>query len=392
MVLRLGALPSHQRRPLRCRRLAPGPSARPLRGRGDHGRRPHPPVRLRDRRRSEGARGRVPARRRCRPRPSRLQAQPRPHGDERRHARCRHGDRPRTRGPNPGVVSGSTACGRWAGCRGNRSGRAAADRITGSPDPAAPGHANTGREHRGHLLLHLLSCPAALLGESRAHAQAAGGDHPVDVTGRPPTTRPRLPRLRPRARSSPTLDLPLRGDTPGGGRDGYSTAPARRTAILPTAWSSPPAATPCAGWGTPWPPAIPSACSPSSCPAPQTRPRRARSQATSDASKSGWPHAHQQRPSDVGLRRAEPVTGRIGGRRRRDSDDTFAYPSPPRPGGVFVVAGPLSDNGLLRLIEGLGLHISGVESCSGPERERAWRDSARARWTYRRSRPVSSRK
>jgi len=51
--------------------------------------------------------------------------------------------------------------------------------------------------------------------------------------------------------------------------------------------------------------------------------------------------------------------------------DTFAYPNPPHPGGVFVVAGPLSDDGLLRSIEGLGLHISGVESCSGPERARA---------------------
>ena len=35
------------------------------------------------------------------------------------------------------------------------------------------------------------------------------------------------------------------------------------------------------------------------------------------------------------------------------------------------MAGPMSDNGLLRLIETLGLHISGVESCSGPERGRA---------------------
>ena len=51
--------------------------------------------------------------------------------------------------------------------------------------------------------------------------------------------------------------------------------------------------------------------------------------------------------------------------------DTFTYPSPPRPGGVFVVAGPLSDDSLLRFIAALGLQISGVESCSGPERERA---------------------
>jgi 2-hydroxyglutaryl-CoA dehydratase, D-component len=77
-----------------------------------------------------------------------------------------------------------------------------------------------------------------------------------------------------------------------------------------------------------------------------------------------------QRPSVAGLRRAEPV--RAGSAPdETSSSDTFAYPSPPRPGGAFVVAGPLSDNGLLHLIEGLGLHISGVESCSGPERERA---------------------
>ena len=54
--------------------------------------------------------------------------------------------------------------------------------------------------------------------------------------------------------------------------------------------------------------------------------------------------------------------------------DTFSYPTPPRPGGAFVVAGPLSDDGLLRFIEELGLHISGVESCSGPERGEALAD------------------
>lgn len=54
-----------------------------------------------------------------------------------------------------------------------------------------------------------------------------------------------------------------------------------------------------------------------------------------------------------------------------DPPDTFSYPTPPRPGGAFVVAGPLSDDGILRFIETLGLHISGVESCSGPERSEA---------------------
>ncbi|MCJ7797993.1 MAG: 2-hydroxyacyl-CoA dehydratase family protein, partial [Thermoleophilia bacterium] len=74
-----------------------------------------------------------------------------------------------------------------------------------------------------------------------------------------------------------------------------------------------------------------------------------------------------QRPNVAGSRRAEPVkagSAPVGS----SSPDTFAYPIPPRPGGAFVVAGPLSDDGLLRFIDGLGLHISGVESCSGPER------------------------
>lgn len=46
------------------------------------------------------------------------------------------------------------------------------------------------------------------------------------------------------------------------------------------------------------------------------------------------------------------------------------YPSMPRPGGAFVVAGPLSDDGLLWMIEGLGVGIAGLESCTSPER---WR-------------------
>ncbi len=54
-----------------------------------------------------------------------------------------------------------------------------------------------------------------------------------------------------------------------------------------------------------------------------------------------------------------------------DAEATFTYPTPPSPGGAFIVAGPLSDDGLLRYIAGLGLPISGVESCSGPERRAA---------------------
>jgi 2-hydroxyglutaryl-CoA dehydratase, D-component len=51
------------------------------------------------------------------------------------------------------------------------------------------------------------------------------------------------------------------------------------------------------------------------------------------------------------------------------------YPSPPRPGGVFVVAGPLTDDSLLRLIERLGATVSGLESCTSPER---WKPLAKA--------------
>jgi hypothetical protein len=54
---------------------------------------------------------------------------------------------------------------------------------------------------------------------------------------------------------------------------------------------------------------------------------------------------------------------------------TVDYPSPPRPGGVFVVAGPLTDDSLLRLIERLGATVSGLESCTSPER---WKPLAAA--------------
>jgi hypothetical protein len=46
------------------------------------------------------------------------------------------------------------------------------------------------------------------------------------------------------------------------------------------------------------------------------------------------------------------------------------YPTPPTPGGVFVVAGPLTDDSLLRLIGQLGASVSGLESCTSPDR---WR-------------------
>lgn len=51
------------------------------------------------------------------------------------------------------------------------------------------------------------------------------------------------------------------------------------------------------------------------------------------------------------------------------------YPTPPRPGGVFVVAGPLTDDSLLRLIEQLGTWVSGLDSCTSPDR---WKPLAAA--------------
>jgi hypothetical protein len=44
------------------------------------------------------------------------------------------------------------------------------------------------------------------------------------------------------------------------------------------------------------------------------------------------------------------------------------YPFPPRPEGTFIVAGPLSDASLLRLINSLGVDIAGLESCTSPDR------------------------
>ncbi len=49
-----------------------------------------------------------------------------------------------------------------------------------------------------------------------------------------------------------------------------------------------------------------------------------------------------------------------------ESSALFAHP--PTKGGAFIVAGPLSDDGLPRFVEALGLQVSGVESCTGPDR------------------------
>jgi hypothetical protein len=50
------------------------------------------------------------------------------------------------------------------------------------------------------------------------------------------------------------------------------------------------------------------------------------------------------------------------------------YPSEPTVGGVFVVAGPLTDSSLLELILKLGATFAGLESCTSPDRWRSLAD------------------
>jgi len=50
---------------------------------------------------------------------------------------------------------------------------------------------------------------------------------------------------------------------------------------------------------------------------------------------------------------------------------TVDYPRGPSPGGVFVVAGPLSDASFLDLLGELGVAVSGLESCTSPDRRQA---------------------
>jgi hypothetical protein len=57
---------------------------------------------------------------------------------------------------------------------------------------------------------------------------------------------------------------------------------------------------------------------------------------------------------------------------------TVEYPAAPRPGGVFVVAGPLTDNSLLKLIARLGAGVSGLESCTSPDRWKPLADAGAA--------------
>ncbi len=72
---------------------------------------------------------------------------------------------------------------------------------------------------------------------------------------------------------------------------------------------------------------------------------------------------------------------RPGGRAAGEYDAAVAaqeppsldYPIDPAHGGVFVVAGPLTDNSLLKLVVQLGASVAGLESCTSPDR---WRPLA----------------
>ena len=52
----------------------------------------------------------------------------------------------------------------------------------------------------------------------------------------------------------------------------------------------------------------------------------------------------------------------------QEEPPTLDYPSPPSQGGTFIVAGPLSDASLLRLVTTLGVGVAGLESCTSPDR------------------------
>jgi 2-hydroxyglutaryl-CoA dehydratase, D-component len=82
-------------------------------------------------------------------------------------------------------------------------------------------------------------------------------------------------------------------------------------------------------------------------------------------------------PRESGVEPAPPaVTKATAGRPEsggasKDRRRGFELPSTPLPGGVFVVGGPMSDDSLLRLIQRLGSSVSGVQSCTAPDRWQA---------------------
>lgn len=96
--------------------------------------------------------------------------------------------------------------------------------------------------------------------------------------------------------------------------------------------------------------------------------------AESQAGRPDPAHGHPLEPGtrDHVAEDAQAVTAFAGpDATLNDHPRGFDLPSAPRPGGVFVVGGPLSDDSLLRFIFRLGSHISGVESCTAPARWRA---------------------
>lgn len=82
-------------------------------------------------------------------------------------------------------------------------------------------------------------------------------------------------------------------------------------------------------------------------------------------------------PADPAVRNAEkqPGPSEVSPSRASEAAQSprVEYPSPPKKGGVFVVAGPLIDDSLLRLVEDLGATVAGLESCTSPDR---WRPLA----------------
>ncbi len=68
-------------------------------------------------------------------------------------------------------------------------------------------------------------------------------------------------------------------------------------------------------------------------------------------------------------------SGATAGRGRTKETPRVDYPLEPQAGGVFVVAGPLTDDSLLDLISRLGAAVSGLESCTSPDR---WKPLAEA--------------
>jgi len=64
----------------------------------------------------------------------------------------------------------------------------------------------------------------------------------------------------------------------------------------------------------------------------------------------------------------EPAGAGTGSAALLKETPTVQYAEAPHPGGVFVVAGPLTDNSLLTLIGRLGASVAGLESCTSPDR------------------------